>query len=175
MANPSPHPTERPGFVGAWNRGVRRLVLALSFVAGLGILFMTAVTCLDVVLRFCRMPLRGAYDLVVIAGALTIACGLPYTTAVKGHVAIEYFFQKLSRRGRILVDTVVRLIAIALFAVFTWEMYRYGHALRAAGQVMLTLQIPMFWIPWVFAVSCGVTILVIVYNMLYPGREMIRP
>ena len=50
--------------------------------------------------------ITGALDLGKGCGALVIAGALPYTTAVKGHVAIEYFFHKLGRRGRIVVDTL---------------------------------------------------------------------
>ncbi|MBN2307412.1 MAG: TRAP transporter small permease, partial [Candidatus Hydrogenedentes bacterium] len=99
----------------------------------------------------------------------------PYTTAVKGHVAIEYFFLKLSRRGRIIVDTVCRSIGIVLFSFLTWKSVHYGSALKASGQVTPTLQVPVFWVPYVIALSCGVVVLVILHNLLHPGKEMIKP
>ena len=99
----------------------------------------------------------------------------PYTTAVKGHVAIEYFFHKLPRRGRIAVDTVTRLIGMALFGTLAWYSALYGSSLRAAGEVSATLRVPIFWVPWVIAGSCALTVLVILLNMLHPGRELIKP
>jgi TRAP-type C4-dicarboxylate transport system permease small subunit len=110
-----------------------------------------------------------------ISGTITIACALPYTTAVKGHVAIEYFFHKLSRRGRIAVDTVARLAAITLFAFLARESFLLGESFRESGQVTQTVEIPEFWVPYVVAVSCAVVVLVIIHNLLRPGREMIRP
>ncbi|MBN2309709.1 MAG: hypothetical protein JXR94_12090, partial [Candidatus Hydrogenedentes bacterium] len=50
---------------------VRGLVFLLSILAGVGILTMMCVTCLDVVLRMFRAPLTGAVDIVKIAGAVT--------------------------------------------------------------------------------------------------------
>ena len=88
------------------DRLMRGLIYALLAISGTGILVMIAVTCADVLLRLVRYPFVGAYDIVRIAGILTLGAGLPYTTAVKGHVAIEYFFHKLGRRSRIAVDTV---------------------------------------------------------------------
>jgi len=154
---------------------VRGLVLGLAAVAGLGILAMMLVTCADVVLRMFGSPLVGTFDVIKIAGSITIACALPYTTAVKGHVAIEYFFLKLPRRGRILVDTVVRLAGIGLFGLLAWQSLRYGLALKRSGQVTATLQIPVYWVPWVIAFSCIAVALVILHNLVHPGREMIKP
>jgi TRAP-type C4-dicarboxylate transport system permease small subunit len=154
---------------------VRVAVQAMEIVAAVGIVTMMLVTCVDVVLRLFGRPLTGALDIVKVAGAVTIAGALPYTTAVKGHVAIEYFFQKLGRRGRIIVDTFARLLGMVLFGLLAWQCIGYGAALRASGEVTATLQMPIFWVPWVLAVSCGVTCLTILYNLLHPGRAMIRP
>ena len=75
--------------------------------AGLGLVMMMVVTCVDVVLRKLGHPLPGAYDLVKVAAGLTIACALPYTTAIKGHVAVEYFHHRLGRRGRTVAATEI--------------------------------------------------------------------
>jgi len=156
-------------------RILRWLVVLLTGAAGLGILAMMLITCLDVLLRVFGHPLIGAFDVVKIAGAIAITCALPYTTAIKGHVAIEYFFQKLSRRARVMVDTLARLVGIALFGSFAWQAVRYGISLKHNGQVTSTLEIPIYWIPYVMAFSCAVVALVIFHNLLHPGREMIKP
>lgn len=171
------HPAQSPLWcaVRVYERALRALVLLLSVIASMGVLAMMAVTCADVVLRALGSPFVGAYDIVRLAGAVTIACALPYTTAVKGHVAIEYFFLMLSRRGRVVVDTIARSLAMTLFGFLTWQSVVYGASLRRSGEVSLTLQLPVFWVPYVVAFACGVTLLVILHNMLHPGREMIKP
>lgn len=165
----------RRGALALYARGVRALALALAAVAGLGILTMMAVTCADVALRALGSPLTGAVDVVSLAGAVTLACALPYTTAVKGHVAIEYFFHKLGRRGRVAVDTAARTAAIALFGCLAWRSAAYGASLWRSGQVTPTLQVPVFWVPYLIAGCCGVTALVILGHLLRPGRELIQP
>lgn len=154
---------------------LRRLVTALGAVAGLAILAMIVLTCIDVVGRQFARPLKGTYDLVGILGAITIAGGLPYTTACKGHVAIEFFFQRLSRLGRIVVDTLVRMITIPLFSLLTWRFFWYGVALRDRGQVTATMGWPVFWLPWWMAVCSGVIVLVILYHLMHPGKELMKP
>ncbi len=160
-----------------YSRMLCLIVHILVVMAGLGVLTMVAVTCIDVILRLpgINRSLFGAYDIVKITGALTLAATLPYTTAVKGHVAIEYFFHKLNRRGRIVVDTIIRLMGMTLFAFLSWRSFIYGLNLYRIGQVSQTLQLPVFWIPYVIGFCCGIVVLVIGHNLLHPGQEMIKP
>jgi len=145
-----------------YSRMLFLIVHILVVMAGLGVLTMVAVTCLDVILRLpgINRSLFGAYDIVKITGALTLAATLPYTTAVKGHVAIEYFFHKLNHRGRIVVDTIIRLMGMALFGFLSWRSFIYGMDLHRIGQVSQTLQLPVFWIPYVIGFCCGIVVLV---------------
>jgi len=156
-------------------RALRALVKALAYVAGASLMVMVLVTSAEVVLRIFRLSLTGAYDVVKIAAAITIAAALPYTTAIKGHVAIEYFFHKLGRRGRIVVDALMRLGGMALFGLLAWGCVDYGNSLRAKGEVSMTLQLPIFWVPYVLAASCALVVLIKVYHLTHPGKPMIKP
>lgn len=154
---------------------LRWLVSALAVVAGIAIAAMIVVTCIDVVGRRFGHPLKGTYDIVEILGAVIIAGGLPYTTGCKGHVAIEFFFQRLSRLGRIIVDTFVRMITIPMFSFLTWRFIHYGLEIKASGQGTSTMGWPIFWLPWWLALCCGVMVLVILYHLMHPGKELMKP
>jgi TRAP-type C4-dicarboxylate transport system permease small subunit len=174
--NPAPSPTTGARrLLDQYHQGLRVLVTFLGLIAGAGLMAMVLVTSLDVVLRVFRISLKGAYDITTIAGALTVAAALPYTTAIKGHVAIEYFFNKLGRRGRIGVDTLMRLVQMALFGFLAWQSVQYGNSLKNSGTVSMTLQLPLFWVPYILSVSCVLVLLVTLYHLLYPGKEMIKP
>ena len=149
--------------------------MALAYVACASLMAMVVITSIEVVLRIFRLSLTGAYDLVKIAAALTIAAALPYTTAIKGHVAIEYFFHKLGRRGRTVVDALMRGLAMVLFSLLAWGCVDYGNSLRAKGEVSMTLQLPIFWLPYVLAVSCALVVLIKLYHLTHPGKPMIQP
>jgi TRAP-type C4-dicarboxylate transport system permease small subunit len=154
---------------------LRRLVRLSAGIAGLSMLTMMAVTCVDVVLRKLGRPLPGAYDIVKMAAAVTIACALPYTTAVKGHVAVEFFYHRLERRGRVVVDTLIRLIIMGLFSLFTWQLLRYGVSIQKSGEVSMTLRLPVFWVPYVMAFACAVVVLVTLYHLFHPGKALLDP
>lgn len=162
-------------FIERYHLALRATVRALAWASGASLLFMVGVTSAEVLLRVFGFSLTGAYDLVKIAAALTVATGLPYPAAIKGHVAIEYFFHKLGRRGRATVDALMRLVAMALFALLAWGCVEYGNSLRAKGEVSMTLQLPIFWAPYVLAGSCGLIVLIKLYHLAHPGRALLRP
>lgn len=153
----------------------RILVYALLVVSAASVVGMVLLVTADVILRAFGSPLKGAYDLVSFGGALAIAGALPYTTACKGHVAIEYFFLKLNRAGRIAVDTLSRLVVIALFALLAWRCVVYAGSLKAAGQVSPTLRFPEYWIVYLISLCCVVVGLVKIYHLLQPGKTLIKP
>lgn len=156
-------------------RVMRTLVMALAAVTNISILAMMLITCADILLRLFGRPIIGAYDLVRLSGAVAMACALPYVTAVKGHVAIEYFFQKLRLAKRNLVDRVLNTVAITLFCLLGNESLRVGARLKLRGEVTATLQLPIFWVLWLIGACCFLTAMVIVFNLLQPRKEMIRP
>ena len=154
---------------------LRVVVMAFALVAGLALLAMVGIICVDIVMRLLGKSFAGTYDVVRFMGTIAIAGSMPYTTAVKGHVAVEYFFHKLHRIGRIIVDTLCRVIVVGLFSTFTWQCVQHGNSLRTAKEVSLTLGLPLFWLSYTIAAACLLTTLVVLYNLFHPGREMIKP
>ena len=159
-----------------YSRALRRVVLAFAAGAGLGIVVMMTVTVCDILSRrLLRHPVPGAIDIIQIACAITMAGALPYTTAVKGHVAVEFLVQRLQYGNRVVVDTIARLLAVGLFGILCYGCIVRGEQLRRVGEVSLTLELPVCWVLYVMGASCAVVVLVIIHNMIHPGREMIKP
>ena len=73
------------------------------------------------------------------------------------------------------LDTVFRLVTLGIFGFMTVRTMMYGGELRASGQVMPTLKVPVFWIPVLIGVMFVLVLIVTVYHLLHPGREMIKP
>ncbi len=153
---------------------LRYIVFALVIVSGLSVIGMILITCGDVLLRRFSITLTGAYDLVKVLSTVTLACALPYTTAVKGHVAIEYFFHKLGRGSRLVLDSIMRTISTALFGFLGVRSFMYGSQLYRSGQVTQTLQLPIFWIAYLIGFCCIIMAMVIFYSLVRPNREMIK-
>ena len=136
---------------------------------------MMAVTVVDVILRIFDMGITGAYDLVRACGVIAVAFALPYVTAVKGHIAIEFFYHKCDRKGRILLDIIFRLSSIIIFGGLTLYTFRYGLSLYSSGEVFPNLGLPVFWIPFVISLNSLLMMFVFVYHLYRPGKEYIKP
>ncbi len=39
----------------------------------------------------------------------------------------------------------------------------------------MTLQLPVLWIPYVMASSCGQVVLVTLWHLVHPGKPLIKP
>lgn len=158
-----------------YSKAVSLLVKVLMGLAGAGVIVMMLVTVCDVVMRRFGMPVPGAVDIVQIAACVCAVCALPYTTAVKGHVAVEFFFQHLPGPAKVLVDSTWRMAVIILYSIMSWRSLIYGQTLLRRNSVTLTLQIPMFWVLWLMSLSFAVVALVKFYNLAHPGKEMMKP
>ena len=155
-------------------RPLRSLVIASAYVAGAGILVMALVTCVDIVLRRFGTSVTGAYDVVRLAGGVTIASALPLTTAVKGHVAIEYFFHRLGRGWRMAVDSVMRTVQCGLFLFAAYAFHVRATRLFRSGEVMPTLQCPTYPLAWYIAAMCLLTAFVSLFHLVRPGHNLLR-
>lgn len=153
---------------------LRTLIQVMAVVGSLALTGVILVTVADIIGRQVGWPVKGAYDLVRVLGAVAIACALPLTKAVKGHIAIEYFFQKMDRRGRAVVDTLMRIVLLGLFGLLAVQFIRQGLLFRDSGEVTATLHMPMFWVPWLAALACAVTAGVTLWHLLHPGRSLMR-
>lgn len=158
----------------AFYSGIRRIIIVLALIAGLAILVMIGVTVTDVILRIFGTGITGAYDIVRIMGIIAISFSLPYVTAIKGHIAIEFFYHRFSRTGRIILDSSFRTISVLVFLLLAWRNILYGLLLLNSNQVMQTLPIPVFWIPWMISLSCVLMILTILYHLFHPGKELVK-
>lgn len=151
-----------------------RIIIALAYLAGGATLLMMAVTVLDIILRIFGIGITGAYDMVRACGVLSVACALPYVTATKGHIAIEFFYHKCSRIGRIILDMIFRVSSLILFGILTWHTFLHGISLFKSGEVFPNLGLPVFWISFVISINCLLMMVVFIYHLVHPGKEYIK-
>ncbi|MGC8738050.1 MAG: TRAP transporter small permease [Candidatus Hydrogenedens sp.] len=158
-----------------YGKGVRILVYILGIISALALLFIVIVVMADVIGRFFGNGLRGSMDYIRLASAVVLGGALPYTTAVKGHIAIEFLFRRISRVLKVIIDTISRLMMLTLFILIIVFMIKHGLSLYRSGEVTSTVQLPVYWVPFWLALSFAVTSLVKIYHILRPGKELIKP
>lgn len=127
------------------------MAVLLYWVAGTAIVIMMVLTCADVVLRYFRCPIPGTYELVCYLGAVAVAFAMAHTSVQRGHVAVSLIVRLMPRRIRGIIDATTSIFGFILFALITWQSVVYAEALRASGEVSLTLRLPFY--PFVYGVG----------------------
>jgi TRAP-type C4-dicarboxylate transport system permease small subunit len=131
------------------------LVLAqkLDMVAAIAIVAMMSLTCADVVLRLFRKPVPGTYEIVSFLGAVAVSFAIAHTSAEKGHVAVNLIVRILPKRVQGIIESIVSISGIILFALIAWQSVLYGMDCQRTGEVSLTLQLPFY--PVIYGVALG--------------------
>jgi TRAP-type C4-dicarboxylate transport system permease small subunit len=144
-----------------YKRFVQKFVLIMRNISGTAIMMMLFLTCADIIMRFFRMPIRGVYDLVSFLGAITVSFGIAHTSLENGHVAVSVIVNKFPERSQAFIRTVVNFLSIGLFAVISWQSFRYATDLWASGELSPTVELPYYPIVYGIAFSTAVVCLVL--------------
>jgi TRAP-type C4-dicarboxylate transport system permease small subunit len=148
-----------PGIIfrlSKWTNGIAGIVLPI----------MMLITVADVILRSFGKPLVGAFELVAYMGALIIGFSIPFTSWARGHIYVDFFVQKLSPLSRKILNTVTRLLGIALFLLTGWNLIKMGLDLSRSGEVSLTLQMPFYFVVYAVGICCLIQCLVLLADIL---------
>jgi TRAP-type C4-dicarboxylate transport system permease small subunit len=145
-----------------------------NWVAAGAIAAMMFITCVDVVLRFFRHPIPGAYEMVGLMGTVVISFSLARTTAEKGHIAVEFLVRKFSLKAQHIVNAANGLLGILIFGIISWQGVIYALDLKASGEVSMTIQMPIY--PFVFGISigCGLTCVVLAIEFFKSIKKAIK-
>ena len=126
----------------AWKILTRALALA-----GGGLLVVAIViTLVSVIGRYgFGMPVPGDYELVETTCAVGVFLFFPYTHAVNGNIAAEFFTATLSKRRQRILDIGNDVVFMIVAMLLTW---RLAHGLLdkfATGETTILIRIPLWW------------------------------
>jgi TRAP-type C4-dicarboxylate transport system permease small subunit len=142
------------------------LARTLGIVAAAAVFVMMALTCADVFLRFFRMPIPGTYEIVSFMGAVAVSFAVAHTSVVKGHVAVDLVVQLLPKRTQAVIEGIITVFGIILFALIAWQSAIYALDCQRSGEVSLTLQMPFYPIIYGVAVGAVVICLVLIVDLV---------
>lgn len=139
--------------------------------AGLLVLFMMAVTSVDVAGRyFLNAPLTGAFEMTEISMALVIFAGLSLAAVRREHITVNLLESRIPRVLRRWQLVAGDLVCAAVVAVMGWRILERGSALVAARETTLVLGVPRGYIAWAEAVLCALCVVVLLYCALRDAR-----
>jgi TRAP-type C4-dicarboxylate transport system permease small subunit len=134
---------------------------------------MMVLTCADITFRFFRHPIVGTWEIVGLLGAVAAGFALVPTTLGRAHVAVQVLVDRYPYWAQKWIYLITHTLSLLLFTLLTLETIKYGNALKEAGEVSNTLQLPYFPILYGIAFSALVVVLVIFSDLLMviAGKE----
>ena len=137
---------------------------AFATLSGVAILFMMAVTSIDVFGRFFfNAPLTGAFEMTEITMALVIFAGLSLAALAREHITVNLFESRIPKRVRRWQLVAGDVVCAAVIAVMAWRIFERGSALLASRETTLVLGVMRGHIAWAMAALCVVATLVFLY------------
>ncbi len=150
------------GFLNAVN-GLTRFI---NVIAGISLTFLMLLTIADVILRFFKIPIVGTYELVAFSGAVVIGFSLPLTSWMRGHIFVDFFIIKFSKKVQNVFNIATRCFVFFLFFLMGWNLFKYAVDLQKSGEVSLTLQMPFYPITFGVGICCFIQCLVMVCDIV---------
>ncbi|MDQ7782314.1 MAG: TRAP transporter small permease [Desulfomonilaceae bacterium] len=151
------------GFLKTINQWLSDVFL---WVGGIALVTMTAVSCLNMGLRWLGYPIAGIYDLVCYLGALVAALPLAYTQLKKGHIAVDIVTRLFPAWVRRTAVGMSYVLGIVFFSIAAWKIAGLADILRDAGEVSETLKMPFWPFTYAVSVSCGLMVLCLLVDVL---------
>ena len=138
----------------------------LNVIAGVAVTFMMFLTVADVLLRAGGHPIIGTFEIVSLLLALVIGFGIPQVSLDRGHVYMDFLLEKLTRRGRNVMNTFTRLLCLVLFASIGYKLFSVGARFHTSGEVSPTIMIPFYPIAYGVAVCCLLECCVFIFDIV---------
>jgi TRAP-type C4-dicarboxylate transport system permease small subunit len=135
------------------------------------LVFIITITIADVICRAIYKPIVGTYELVSLAGAVTIGLALPITAWEKGHVFMEFIVEKLSAKAQALFSGITRIFVMLLFFFIGVALYVVGTEMRTSGEIALSLKIPVYPIAYAVSIVCFFLCIIYIFEIIEIARK----
>ena len=96
-------------------RAVERLGKLMQVISGIALTFIMLLTVTDVAGRLFGHPVDGTFELVGLGGAVVIGFALPITSWMRGHIFVDFLYQKAPKEFRKWLHMATRTIVLVTF------------------------------------------------------------
>ncbi len=138
-------------------RGLNSATKILNWVGYISLIGIVLVTCVDVFGRYClNKPLLGGFELLELSMAVLGGFAMLYTTTQRGHISVDLFFIRFSRRTQVILDSFGSLLGFGIWGIMAYQIYLLGIRLLKSGESTNLLRIPLS--PFQFILALGVAL-----------------
>lgn len=141
---------------------------------------MLALTCADVIGRYLlNAPVNGKTELTRFMMAGLIASAIPVISVTGGHISVDLFDSRFSKRGAAMRDLVTDALAALALGVLAWWLIFRADRLANRGYVSDFLHLPLHPMAYFVAAMVGAAALALMLKLIvditYIRRPDLRP
>jgi TRAP-type C4-dicarboxylate transport system permease small subunit len=137
----------------------------MNVISAVTLTIIMLLTVADVLLRAWGRPILGTYEVVSILLAVVIGLSIPKVSLDRGHVYMEFLLERLSGKGKAILQTITRIFCIVLFLLIGYNLFSIANEFRIAGEVTNTIRLPFYPIAYAVGVCCFLECLVFVFEI----------
>ena len=122
-----------------------RLATLLALVGGALLLVAVVVTTASVLRGAFGQPILGDSEIVELALGVAVVFCMPLCEMKGAHVLVDFFTQRLPKRGIAGLDALMRAVAALVVAVLAWRLAVGGYNMWDRERESMFLQLPFWW------------------------------
>jgi TRAP-type C4-dicarboxylate transport system permease small subunit len=126
----------------------------MQVISGVSLTFIMLLTVADVAGRLLGHPVDGTFEMVGLGGAVAIAFALPITSWTRGHIFVDFLYQKTPKNFQNALNVSTRIVVMVIFSLMGWNLFKLARALYKSGEVTVTRQLPFYPIAYGIGVCC---------------------
>jgi len=149
----------------SYERAIRLISRILNIVGGVFLMIMMVLTVANIISRAVYVPILGTPEIVGYALVIVVGFGLAYTALDDGHVTVELLVSRFSQRVQTIINIVISLLGIGVFAVIAWQSAMYGWKQTLLGEYAAVLKFPIPPLRYIFVFGCIVLCLVLALHL----------
>lgn len=153
--------------------GLEIITRGLAFAGGSLLIVAIVITLVSVIGRYgFGKPVPGDYELIEITCAIGVFLFFPYTHAIGGNIAAEFFTTGLPKRWQRILDTGNDVTFTFVAMLLTWRLACGLLDKFATGETSILIRIPLWWAFSVAVLSMFLLTIVCLMRVIAgPGAE----
>jgi len=154
---------------------VHKLALVLLLMGALGMIISMFLGFADVVgTKFFNWPVPGTLEITESTMVLIVFGALAFTQSQRGHIRVEIFSTARGPRTKAFMDAVTHLVAIAFFALVTWQGFDEAlYSWEISEATMGSIRFPLFPARLLLVLGCALLLVQLGLDLIQDVRHMI--
>lgn len=150
-----------------------RITHAINAVGNAMFFVIMVIVTINVVLRYVfNTALLGYIEIVQFLQVIAVGLGLAYAQRRKANIHVDMLINILPKRVQKLLEVLTSLVALFVFGVMTFAIYKVSSTSGAMREISDTLELPLYIFRWLLAAGFGLLTLQLLLDFFASARSL---